>query len=168
MQRAAPAQRRRRHCDGARHRFRTLRRPPRAKLESASASKLVSEWAPVKSGGNRSARLLVYRDGALIMEAIGTESVTKRISRIKFVRACRYLAGALTIAAALTLAGCYGPPTERDALLGGAVGAGGGALVGSAVGSPGVGAVVGGLAGAGTGYLIGNHQENEWRYRNGY
>jgi hypothetical protein len=44
------------------------------------------------------------------------------------------------------------------------LGAGGGALVGSAVGSPGVGAVVGGLAGAGTGYLVGRQQERDWRY----
>src|SRR5580698_8478192 len=93
---------------------------------------------------------------------------TKPTTQSKFARACRYLAAAGTLAAVLSLAGCYGPPTERDALAGGAIGAGGGALVGSAVGSPGVGAVVGGLAGAGTGYLIGNHQEEEYWRHGGY
>jgi osmotically inducible lipoprotein OsmB len=86
------------------------------------------------------------------------------ISESKLVRACRCAAGAAAIAATLALGGCYGPPTQRDALMGGALGAGGGALVGSAVGSPGVGAVVGGLAGAGTGYLVGRQQERDWRY----
>ena len=87
-----------------------------------------------------------------------------RISQSKFVRACRYAVGAAAMAATLSLGGCYGPPAQRDALMGGALGAGGGALVGSAVGSPGVGAVVGGLAGAGTGYLVGRQQERDWRY----
>jgi len=85
----------------------------------------------------------------------------------KFANACRRVAGALVIATSLGLAGCYGPPlspTARDTLIGGAVGAGGGALVGSAVGSPGVGAAVGGLAGAGAGYIYGNQQERYWRY----
>lgn len=57
------------------------------------------------------------------------------------------------------LAGCYGPPlspAETGTLAGGALGAGGGALVGSAVGAPGTGAIVGGLGGALGGYLIGN------------
>lgn len=96
--------------------------------------------------------------------------VTSRIltERPRFARACRYIAGAVALAMTLALAGCYGPPMsprERDTLIGGAVGLGGGALVGSAVGSPGAGAAIGGLAGAGAGYLIGNHQENEyWRY----
>jgi len=102
------------------------------------------------------------------METLAKESVAKRISQLKFVGACRYIVGAAAIAATLSLAGCYGPPTQRDALVGGALGAGGGALVGSAVGSPGVGAVVGGLAGAGTGYLVGRQQEREWRYGYGY
>lgn len=77
----------------------------------------------------------------------------------------RYCAGALALATALSVAGCYGPPMgprERDTLIGGAVGVGGGALVGSAVGSPGTGAVLGGLLGAGSGYLIGNQAEAGW------
>jgi hypothetical protein len=89
-------------------------------------------------------------------------------NRPRFTRAWRYIAGAVALGMTLALAGCYGPPMsprERDTLVGGAVGLGGGALVGEAVGSPGAGAAIGGLAGAGAGYLIGNHQENEyWRY----
>ena len=99
------------------------------------------------------------------MEALGIPSLRKPTRQSKFVRAC--VAGALTIAATLALAGCYGPPSQRDALIGGALGAGGGALVGSAVDHPGMGALIGGVAGAGTGYLVGEHQENEWRYRYG-
>jgi osmotically inducible lipoprotein OsmB len=101
------------------------------------------------------------------MEAVGIRSPGKSIGRIKFVRACRYLAGALTLAGTLSLAGCYGPPTQRDALMGGAIGAGGGALIGSAVDHPIAGALVGGAAGAGAGYLYGQNQENQWRYRYG-
>ena len=104
------------------------------------------------------------------METHEAESVLNKVpnAQSKFARACRYFGAVATLAAALSLAGCYGPPTERDALVGGAVGAGGGALVGSAVGSPGVGAVVGGLAGAGTGYLVGNHEEEEYWRHGGY
>jgi osmotically inducible lipoprotein OsmB len=98
------------------------------------------------------------------METLEKSSFGKGISQSRLVRACRYAVGAAAIAATLSLAGCYGPPTQRDALAGGAIGAGSGALVGSAVGRPGVGAVFGGLAGAGTGYLVGRQQEREWRY----
>lgn len=79
----------------------------------------------------------------------------------------QYAAGVVALVAALSLAGCYGPPMSpraRDTLLGGAVGVGSGALVGSAVGSPGAGAAVGGLLGAGGGYLIGNAMENRYGY----
>src|SRR5260370_38906985 len=78
----------------------------------------------------------------------------------------RYCAGALALMGTLSLAGCYGPPLstrEKGTLIGGAVGAGGGALIRSSVGSPGAGAVIGGLVGAGGGYLIGNEMQNrEW------
>ncbi len=85
----------------------------------------------------------------------------------------RYCAGTLALVATLSLAGCYGPPLsprEKDTLIGGAVGLGGGALVGSAVGSPGAGAAIGGLVGAGSGYLIGNQMQNQeyWRGYGGY
>ncbi|HLH78545.1 MAG TPA: hypothetical protein VKV28_17220 [Candidatus Binataceae bacterium] len=61
----------------------------------------------------------------------------------------------------LSVLGCYGPPMgprATDTLIGGALGAGGGALLGSAAGAPGTGAIVGGLLGAGGGYLVGNAQ----------
>jgi osmotically inducible lipoprotein OsmB len=50
---------------------------------------------------------------------------------------------------------------EKGTLLGGALGAGGGALIGSAVGAPGAGAAIGGVTGAGTGYLLGNQIQNQ-------
>jgi|SRR5579862_196178 len=100
----------------------------------------------------------------------------KRASNSSTVRKLlRYCAGTLALVATLSLAGCYGMPLstrEKGTLLGGAVGAGGGALVGSAVGSPLAGAAIGGLGGAGVGYLIGNHMQNEQYgyggYGNGY
>jgi osmotically inducible lipoprotein OsmB len=71
---------------------------------------------------------------------------------------------ALTMGAAMLLAGCSGAPLttrEKGTLLGGAVGAGGGAIIGSTVGAPGAGAAIGGALGAGTGYVIGNQMQNE-------
>jgi hypothetical protein len=67
------------------------------------------------------------------------------------------LATALALAVALSVAGCYTPQQQTGTLAGGAIGAGGGALIGSALthGSAG-GAIAGGLLGAGTGALIGN------------
>jgi hypothetical protein len=66
---------------------------------------------------------------------------------------------ALTLAfvGALAVSGCYTPQQQQGTLVGGALGAGGGALIGSALtgGSAG-GAIAGGLIGAGTGALIGN------------
>jgi hypothetical protein len=64
---------------------------------------------------------------------------------------------ALALAGALSLSGCYTPQQQTGTLAGGAIGAGTGALIGSAVsgGSAG-GAIAGGLLGAGTGALIGN------------
>ena len=63
-----------------------------------------------------------------------------------------------------TMVGCVGTPLttrEKGTLLGGTLGAGGGALIGSAVGAPGAGAAIGGVAGAGTGYLLGNQIQNQ-------
>ena len=66
---------------------------------------------------------------------------------------------ALTLAfvGALSVSGCYTPQQQTGTLAGGAIGAGGGALIGSALtgGSAG-GAIAGGIIGAGTGALIGN------------
>jgi osmotically inducible lipoprotein OsmB len=72
----------------------------------------------------------------------------------------------LTIAgvAMIAIAGCYGQPLstrEKGTLAGGAVGAGGGALVGAAVGHPLAGAAIGGVVGAGTGMAIGNSMQND-------
>ena len=63
----------------------------------------------------------------------------------------------LVLAGALSVSGCYTPQQQTGTLAGGAIGAGGGALIGSALthGSAG-GAIAGGLLGAGTGALIGN------------
>ena len=68
----------------------------------------------------------------------------------------RILALSLAVAAAVTVSACE-TPQQQNALVGGALGAGNGALIGSAVsgGSAG-GAIAGGLIGAGTGALVGN------------
>jgi hypothetical protein len=67
------------------------------------------------------------------------------------------LALALALASALSASACQTPQQQTGTLAGGAIGAGGGALIGSALthGSAG-GAIAGGLLGAGTGALIGN------------
>ena len=57
---------------------------------------------------------------------------------------------AVFAALALATAACGDRPVDR-ALTGGAIGAGGGALVGAAAGNPVAGAVVGGLGGAAIG-----------------
>jgi hypothetical protein len=69
----------------------------------------------------------------------------------------KILALALALAGAASLSGCYTPQQQTGTLAGGAIGAGTGALIGSAVsgGSAG-GAIAGGLIGAGTGALVGN------------
>jgi hypothetical protein len=69
----------------------------------------------------------------------------------------KILALALALAGAASLSGCYTPQQQTGTLAGGALGAGTGALIGSAVsgGSAG-GAIAGGLIGAGTGALVGN------------
>jgi osmotically inducible lipoprotein OsmB len=63
----------------------------------------------------------------------------------------------LALAAAVSVSGCYTPQQQTGTLAGGAIGAGTGALIGSAVsgGSAG-GAIAGGIIGAGTGALVGN------------
>jgi len=69
------------------------------------------------------------------------------------------------------LLGCSGEPLttrEKGTMLGGAAGAGAGALIGAAVGHPGAGAAIGGVGGAAAGYGIGNHMQNEQDRRNYY
>lgn len=81
---------------------------------------------------------------------------------------CRRILGSLAVAVVLwavvmTLTGCSGQPLstrEKGTLAGGAIGAGTGAIVGAAVGSPGAGAAIGGALGAGTGLLVGNELQN--------
>ncbi len=95
---------------------------------------------------------------------LGRNSSVKPQAESRVRKVWRYAAGVVALAAALSLAGCYGPPLstrEKGTLIGGAAGLGGGALVGSAVGAPAEGALVGGLLGAGGGYLIGNQMENQ-------
>jgi hypothetical protein len=64
---------------------------------------------------------------------------------------------ALALVGAAGMSGCYTPQQQTGTLAGDAIGAGTGALIGSAVsgGSAG-GAIAGGVIGAGTGALIGN------------
>ena len=68
---------------------------------------------------------------------------------------------------AFCLTGCYGMSSrQQGALSGGAIGAGGGALLGGISGGrPAVGAVLGGAAGALTGYILGDPQR---RHKLGY
>jgi uncharacterized protein YcfJ len=63
----------------------------------------------------------------------------------------------LALASAASLSACQTPGQQTGTLAGGAIGAGTGALIGSAVsgGSAG-GAIAGGIIGAGTGALVGN------------
>jgi hypothetical protein len=77
------------------------------------------------------------------------------LSGEKFMK--KHLAVALAFTGALSMSACQTPQQQTGTLAGGAIGAGTGALIGSAVsgGSAG-GAIAGGLIGAGTGALIGN------------
>jgi hypothetical protein len=69
----------------------------------------------------------------------------------------KILALTLALAGAASVSACQTPQQQTGTLAGGAIGAGTGALVGSALshGSAG-GAIAGGLIGAGTGALVGN------------
>src|SRR5216684_421632 len=75
------------------------------------------------------------------------------------------LAGtALTVALALLMAGCSGQPLserEKGTLAGGVLGAGTGAIIGSAVGNPAAGAAIGGGLGALGGAAVGNELQNQ-------
>jgi hypothetical protein len=67
----------------------------------------------------------------------------------------KILALSLALAAAISVSACQ-TPQQQNALVGGALGAGTGALIGSAVGGGGAGAALAGAAiGAGTGAMIG-------------
>jgi uncharacterized protein YcfJ len=76
---------------------------------------------------------------------------------------------AIVIVAAVTMSACSGEPLstrEKGTLGGGAIGAGGGVLVGLAVGHPLAGAAIGGVVGAGAGMAIGNSMQNSEDRRN--
>ena len=84
------------------------------------------------------------------------------------MRPIKFLAVILLVASTF---GCVGmSPRQQGTLSGGAIGAGGGALLGGiSGGSPAVGAVLGGAAGALTGYILGDQGDGgRHRYRRGY
>lgn len=73
----------------------------------------------------------------------------------------KYIKVAFIILAFASTLGCSGmSSTQQKTLSGGAIGAGGGAVLGAVTGgSPVVGAVVGGGVGAITGYILGEHNK---------
>jgi Glycine zipper len=99
---------------------------------------------------------------------------TKYAARVGAGRILRSTIIALASAFALTaLTGCFGSPRANDTVIGGALGAGAGYMLGGSEGSPGTGALLGGLGGAGVGYLVGTETEHyyrdrPWGYYGGY
>jgi uncharacterized protein YcfJ len=80
----------------------------------------------------------------------------------------RILAFSLALAAAISVSACQ-TPQQQNALVGGALGAGTGALIGSAVSGGGAGGALAGAAiGAGTGALIGSAATPQPTYYGGY
>jgi osmotically inducible lipoprotein OsmB len=73
------------------------------------------------------------------------------------------MAGVLAGALLMITAGCSQPLTTREkgALTGGALGAGAGAIIGGATGSPGAGAAIGGALGAVGGGLTGDQLQRQ-------
>lgn len=90
---------------------------------------------------------------------------------IRKVKMKRHSFGSAVVAAGLVLAvGCYTPEGRPDrtasgALAGGAIGAGTGAIIGSASHHAGEGALIGGAIGALTGGIIGNSMDQAQRER---
>jgi hypothetical protein len=83
---------------------------------------------------------------------ISMDSIGKRVAVIVMVSAIVF-----------ALVGCAGEPLsarEKGTLVGGGLGAATGAIIGSAVGSPGAGAAIGGGLGAVGGALVGNELQN--------
>ena len=80
----------------------------------------------------------------------------------KVATARNFRIGIITLACAVAVAaatGC-GSPRANDTILGGALGAGAGALIGGSEGSPGTGALIGGLGGGAVGYIVGTETEH--------
>jgi osmotically inducible lipoprotein OsmB len=70
----------------------------------------------------------------------------------------------LFMVAALLVGGCSGMSnTTQRTLSGGAIGAGGGALIGWAAGCPACGAAIGALAGALGGYVYDRYEKSQGR-----
>ena len=82
-------------------------------------------------------------------------------SAVRISRTIIMLAGALAL---ITMTGCFASPRANDTFAGAAIGAGGGALVGGAEGSPGTGALIGGLGGGAVGYLVGTAMQHRGYY----
>jgi hypothetical protein len=79
----------------------------------------------------------------------------------------RWRTATITLASALALTaltGCFASPRANDTLAGAAIGAGGGALIGGAEGSPATGALIGGLGGGAVGYIVGTEMEHNGYY----
>ncbi len=94
---------------------------------------------------------------------------SKNKTRVGAARTSRTAILALASALALiTMTGCFASPRANDTFAGAAIGAGGGALVGGAEGSPGTGAVIGGLGGGALGYLVGTEMQNQYGRPYGY
>jgi len=70
----------------------------------------------------------------------------------------------LVMVAAVLVGGCSGMSnTEQRTLSGGAIGAGGGALIGWAAGCPACGAAIGAGAGAAGGYIYDRYEKSQGR-----
>ena len=74
------------------------------------------------------------------------------------------------LAFGLAVIGCAGmSDTQQRTLSGGAIGAGGGALIGAIAGNAGMGAAIGGTAGLAGGYVYDQHEKSkESAYKEGY
>jgi osmotically inducible lipoprotein OsmB len=70
------------------------------------------------------------------------------------------LLGAVMLVGAMGCSGQTLTTREKGTLLGGGLGAAGGAIIGAAAGAPGAGAAIGGVLGAGSGFLVGNALQN--------
>jgi hypothetical protein len=98
----------------------------------------------------------------------GVKMNSKQTATVSAGRTLRTAIIALAGAFALTtMTGCFASPRANDTLAGAAIGAGGGALIGGAEGSPLAGAVIGGLGGGAVGYIVGSEMQNRG-YNRGY
>jgi len=75
------------------------------------------------------------------------------------------IVAAIALAAVMFVAGCSGSQPlstrEKGTLIGGGAGAATGAIIGAAVGSPGIGAAIGGGVGLLGGAVVGNEMQNQ-------